>query len=596
VITQKRELAYLAIMRDLNNRQLYVRLLGYLKPYLAVFALSLVGMALTAGSEVALPVLVKPFLDGTFVEKNPHVILWTPVALVLIFAVRGGGGFLAQFGSAWVGNKVVLDLRQEMHSKILELPLSYIQTNQSGGIISRFSFDVNQVQYAVTQVVTVLVKDFLTLFGLFGYLLYLDWQLTTITLIMAPPIAVVVRYFNKRMRQSSLATQESMGELTNRVRETVDCAKVIRIYQGVDAESARFFKTTNKLRGVIMKQVSAAAANVPVVQFFAALATGVVIYYVTLRVQSEGSTVGGFVSFLAAMLMMTAPIKRLAGVTEHLQRGLAAAESIFELLDRPGEEDGGRSVEKLNGKIEFKNVNFAYSANEELVLKNINLSIAPGEKIAIVGASGSGKTTLVGLLPRFYDISAGELLVDDHEVRTLSLKSLRKNIALVSQETSLFYDTILANITYGCNQNASEDKILAAAEAAHVLEFAQKMPNGLRASVGEDGSNLSGGQRQRVAIARAILKDAQVVILDEATSALDSESEKYIQEALEVLTRGKTTIIIAHRFTTIEKADRIVVLDGGRIVEQGNHPDLLSARGVYANLYALQSSGVSAPL
>jgi len=583
-------------MRDLNNRQLYVRLLGYLKPYLAVFALSLVGMALTAGSEVALPVLVKPFLDGTFVEKNPHVILWTPVALVLIFAVRGGGGFLAQFGSAWVGNKVVLDLRQEMHSKILELPLSYIQTNQSGGIISRFSFDVNQVQYAVTQVVTVLVKDFLTLFGLFGYLLYLDWQLTTITLIMAPPIAVVVRYFNKRMRQSSLATQESMGELTNRVRETVDCAKVIRIYQGVDAESARFFKTTNKLRGVIMKQVSAAAANVPVVQFFAALATGVVIYYVTLRVQSEGSTVGGFVSFLAAMLMMTAPIKRLAGVTEHLQRGLAAAESIFELLDRPGEEDGGRSVEKLNGKIEFKNVNFAYSANEELVLKNINLSIAPGEKIAIVGASGSGKTTLVGLLPRFYDISAGELLVDDHEVRTLSLKSLRKNIALVSQETSLFDDTILANITYGCNQNASEDKILAAAEAAHVLEFAQKMPNGLRASVGEDGSNLSGGQRQRVAIARAILKDAQVVILDEATSALDSESEKYIQEALEVLTRGKTTIIIAHRFTTIEKADRIVVLDGGRIVEQGNHPDLLSARGVYANLYALQSSGVSAPL
>jgi len=583
-------------MRDLNNRQLYVRLLGYLKPYLAVFALSLVGMALTAGSEVALPVLVKPFLDGTFVEKNPHMILWTPVALVLIFAVRGGGGFLAQFGSAWVGNKVVLDLRQEMHSKILELPLSYIQTNQSGGIISRFSFDVNQVQYAVTQVVTVLVKDFLTLFGLFGYLLYLDWQLTTITLIMAPPIAVVVRYFNKRMRQSSLATQESMGELTNRVRETVDCAKVIRIYQGVDAESARFFKTTNKLRGVIMKQVSAAAANVPVVQFFAALATGVVIYYVTLRVQSEGSTVGGFVSFLAAMLMMTAPIKRLAGVTEHLQRGLAAAESIFELLDRPGEEDGGRSVEKLNGKIEFKNVNFAYSANEELVLKNINLSIAPGEKIAIVGASGSGKTTLVGLLPRFYDISAGELLVDDHEVRTLSLKSLRKNIALVSQETSLFDDTILANITYGCNQNASEDKILAAAEAAHVLEFAQKMPNGLRASVGEDGSNLSGGQRQRVAIARAILKDAQVVILDEATSALDSESEKYIQEALEVLTRGKTTIIIAHRFTTIEKADRIVVLDGGRIVEQGNHPDLLSARGVYANLYALQSSGVSAPL
>ena len=583
-------------MRDLNNRQLYVRLLGYLKPYLAVFALSLVGMALTAGSEVALPVLVKPFLDGTFVEKNPHVILWTPVALVLIFAVRGGGGFLAQFGSAWVGNKVVLDLRQEMHSKILELPLSYIQTNQSGGIISRFSFDVNQVQYAVTQVVTVLVKDFLTLFGLFGYLLYLDWQLTTITLIMAPPIAVVVRYFNKRMRQSSLATQESMGELTNRVRETVDCAKVIRIYQGVDAESARFFKTTNKLRGVIMKQVSAAAANVPVVQFFAALATGVVIYYVTLRVQSEGSTVGGFVSFLAAMLMMTAPIKRLAGVTEHLQRGLAAAESIFELLDRPGEEDGGRSIETLNGKIEFKNVNFAYSANEELVLKNINLSIAPGEKIAIVGASGSGKTTLVGLLPRFYDISAGELLVDDHEVRTLSLKSLRKNIALVSQETSLFDDTILANITYGCNQNASEDKILAAAEAAHVLEFAQKMPNGLRASVGEDGSNLSGGQRQRVAIARAILKDAQVVILDEATSALDSESEKYIQEALEVLTRGKTTIIIAHRFTTIEKADRIVVLDGGRIVEQGNHPDLLSARGVYANLYALQSSGVSAPL
>jgi len=579
-----------------QSSQLYFRLLNYLKPYWVVFAISLVGMVLTAASEVALPVLIKPFLDGTFVDKNPSLLTWTPIAVVLLFLCRGVGGFLAQFGSSWVGNKIVLDLRQEMHARILELPLSSLQSTKSGSVISRFTFDVNQVQYAVTQVVTVLVKDFLTLFGLFFYLLYLDWKLTAITLIMAPPISVAVKYFNKRMRASSRATQDSMGELTSRVQETVDCAKVIRVYEGFKPEGNRFFETTNKLRGAIMKQVSAAAANVPIVQFFAALATGVVIYYVTLQAQSNDASVGGFVSFLAAMLMMTAPIKRLAGVTEHLQRGLAAAESIFQLIDQSSEEDGGVIVGKLSGKIEFRNVSFAYTPNDGPVLKNISLCINSGERVAIVGASGSGKTTLSNLLPRFYEVTSGSLLVDDQEIQSLSLKSLRKNIALVSQETSLFNDTILANITYGSNQAKSQDEIRAAAEAAYVLEFAEKMPNGLRTVVGEHGSNLSGGQRQRVAIARAILKDAQVVILDEATSALDSESEKYIQEALEILTRGKTTIIIAHRFTTIEKADRIVVLDSGQIVEQGNHADLLSAGGVYANLYALQSSGVSRPL
>ncbi len=575
-----------------KSTQLYLRLLQYLRPYLLVFFISLLGMVLAAGSEVALPVLIKPFLDGTFIQKDRSLLVWTPVALILIVVCRGGGGFLAQFGSAWVGNKIVMDLRLQMHQKILELPLSYFSSNKSGSVISRFTFDVYQVENSVTQVVTVLVKDFLTLAGLLGYLLYLDWKLTAITLIMVPPIAIIVRYFNARLRASSRAIQTAMGELTANVQETVEGIKVIRIYDGYKTEAERFQVTANNLRGVIMKQISAAAANVPLVQFFAVLATGVVIYYVILEAQADKATVGSFVSFLAAMLMMTAPIKRLAGVTQHIQRGLAAAESIFGLLDEvPEKQTGSVSISDVSGRIEFDNVVFSYGDANSNAIDGLSLDINPGETIALVGASGSGKTTLANLVPRFFEPTNGCIRLDGYDIRTLTLKSLRKNIALVSQETMLFNDSILGNIAYGSNSTSEEEKIQRAANAANVTEFSQRLPAGLGSSVGEKGSNLSGGQRQRVAIARAVLKEAKVVILDEATSALDSESERFVQEAIDNLTHEKTTIIIAHRLSTIENVDRIVVLERGKIAEMGTHSELLAKGGIYSKMVALQKGG-----
>ena len=578
-------------MKSEKSAQLYLRLLGYLRPYSLVFSISIFGMILAAATEVALPIVIKPFLDGTFIDKDPSLMTWAPIALVLIFLVRGVGGFIAQYASAWVGNKMVMDLREEMFEKILVLPLKYFHEHSSGSQLSKFTFDVSLVQYAATQVITVFVKDTLTVVGLLGYLIYLDWQLTLISLIMLPPIALVVRYFNGRLRWASRETQDSVGAVTEVVQETIDCNKVVKIFSGQADARERFFEVSNKLRRLLMKQTMAVAANVPIVQFIAAIATAIVIYHVMGQVRADQTTVGGFVSYLAALLMLTSPIKRLTGIMEHLQRGLAACESVFGLIDEKQEDDAGtRELKNVRGELIFENVSFKYPDSAEYALEGIDLTIKPGESVAIVGSSGSGKTTLANMLPRFFAPSNGKVIIDGQEISGIKLKSLRANIALVSQEVSLFNDSVMANVTYGSGGVVDVEQVNAASDAAFASEFIQKLPDGYESLVGEKGMKLSGGQRQRLAIARALYKDAPIVIMDEATSALDATSEMLVKEAFEELRQGRTTIIIAHRFSTIEKADRIVVMDNGRIAEVGTHDELMKRKGRYEKLYAVYAS------
>jgi subfamily B ATP-binding cassette protein MsbA len=576
----------------MTNTQLYARLLGYIKPYWRTFSISILGMAVAAATEALLPALLKPMLDGTFVHRDDTVIRWAPVFLLLIFFVRGVASFAGTFAIGWVGNKLVMDLREEMFRKLLSLPTRFYDDHSTGQLISKLTYDVTQVTAAATNVVTVILRDTIIVIGLMGWLLYLNWKLTMLTLVMIPLIAVIIKLISNRERDASRMTQVAMGDITQVIEESVTAHKVVKLFGGQPYEKARFGNQANWVRRHAMKQVVAGAANVPIVQMVAALALAIIMYLAIQQARTDESTVGGFLSFIAAMLMLTAPAKRIAGVSEFLQRGLAAAESVFELIDTPSETDEGKeTIARAKGNLAFEHVSLSYQADERMALRDVCLDIPAGQSVALVGASGSGKSTMANLVPRFYLPTSGRITLDGHDLSDLTLASLRANIALVSQEVVLFNDTIAANIAYGQMREVPDEEIIAAAQAAHAMEFIRDLPEGMNTLVGEKGVRLSGGQRQRLAIARAILKNAPVLILDEATSALDSESERHVQAALETLMQGRTTLVIAHRLSTIEKADRIVVMQKGQIVETGTHRELLDKSGVYAQLHRIQFDG-----
>ena len=576
----------------MNSKDLYFRLLKYVIPYRKAFVFSLLGTVAFAATEPAMPALLKPLLDETFVAKNPDSLTRLPLLLMLLFIVRGIASFISGYGMKWVATRVVMDLRREMFDKLQTLPIHYFDNHSSGNIISKHTFNAARVTAAATQVVVTLVKDSLIIIGLLAYALYLNWQLSLIVFLIAPPTALIINYFSKRMRKLSRSLQDSVGELTRVIQEAINGNREIKIFGGEDYEKQRFQKINNWIRRYHMKVAAASEMNVPVVQVLTAASLTIVVYFAALQSQSGEITVGEFVALITALALLSSPIKRLTKVNVHLQGGLAAAESVFSLIDEFQEIDHGQTVvDRASGNIEFINVSYTHYGSEGPVLHDVNLKIAAGETIALVGPSGGGKTTLASLLPRFYNPSAGTILLDGTDTQELKLTSLREQIAYVGQHIILFNETVAANIAYGAQgRDAGEQEIRDAAERAHALEFIEKLPDGFNTLIGENGVRLSAGQRQRIAIARALIKDAPVLILDEATSALDTESEKIVQLALDTLRSGRTSLIIAHRLSTIENADRIMAMQDGRIVEEGTHSELLQRDGVYARLYKAQTS------
>jgi subfamily B ATP-binding cassette protein MsbA len=576
----------------MNSKQLYLRLLKYVFPYRKAFLFSLLGTVVFAATEPAMPALMKPLLDETFVTRNQESLMHLPLLLILLFFVRGIASFISGYGMAWVSTRVVMDLRQEMFFKLQTLPAHYFDNHSSGNIISKHTFNVSRVTTAATKVIVTLVKDSLTIIGLLAYALYVNWQLSLVVFIIAPPTAVVIHYFSRRMRKLSRSLQESVGNLTRVIQEAISGNREIKIFGGEDFEKERFQKINNWIRRYHMKVAVSSEVNVPIVQIFTVSALSIVVYFASVQSSSGEITVGEFVSLLTALALLSSPIKRLTKLNVHLQAGLAAAESVFELIDEDPEIDRGQKViERTRGEIEFSDISYTHYGNEEPVLHDINIKIAAGESIALVGPSGGGKTTLASLLPRFYNPSAGRILLDGTDIQEIRLTNLREQIAYVGQHIILFNETVAANIAYGAQRRkVTDEEIRQVAEKAHALEFIEKMPDGMNTLIGENGVRLSAGQRQRVAIARALIKDAPILILDEATSALDTESEKIVQLALETLRQGRTSLIIAHRLSTIENADRIMAMKDGRIVEEGPHNELLKLDGVYARLYKAQAT------
>ncbi len=568
---------------------IYRRLLTYVSPYWKGFALAVMGMVVVAATEPAFAALMRPMLDGSFVDKDPVTIKWVPIGILGIFIARGIGGFLVKYYMEWVGRSVIRDLRKKMFAHLMILPAVFYDKNSKGHITSKLIYDVEQVASAASNAVTILIRDSLTILGLLGWMTYLSWKLTLFFIVVTPLIGLVIVYVSKRFRQISRRIQSSMGDVSQITHQVIDSNRVVKIYNGEKYEAAQFNLANEFNRKQHLKMAITGGTSVPITQFFAALAIVGIMYYATSDPLLEVVTVGTFISFIAASMLLMTPMKRLTQVNANLQKGIAAAESIFELLGKKSETDSGDKIlDNVQGKIIFSNVSFAYDEIKGKVLDDFSLTIQPGQTIAIVGRSGSGKSTIANLLPRFYDVLEGNVTLDGVPIKDIKLSDLRKHISLVSQEITLFNDSIGNNIAYGQDYNQNKHDLIEAAIAAHAMEFINELPNGLDTIVGDKGVLLSGGQRQRIAIARALLKNAPILILDEATSALDTESERFIQDGLNKLMVGKTTLVIAHRLSTIEKADLIIVLEKGKIVEQGTHKDLIKLGKKYAALHHLQ--------
>jgi subfamily B ATP-binding cassette protein MsbA len=573
---------------ELSSWMVYKRLLVYVKPYWFAFIISFLAFALYGASQALSAKWLEHVIDAIeqgALEKRTLLAL----AVLGIFLMRGVGTFVGSYAISHVGREVVHRLRTELFDRMLTLPSDYYQHSSSGEMLAKLTYNVDQVTGAVTNAVKTVLREGLTVIGLFGYLFYLNWKLTLIFIAAAPFIAVVVTVASKRMRKLSRRLQQSVGDITSAASETIKGYQIVRIFGGTEFERSRFNAASDRNRRQFMKMVVTQSLNTPAVQLLIAMALAGLLYIAMHPSVMGAMSTGAFVAYLTAAGLITKPLRALSNLSTVIQKGIAASESVFSVIDEAPEQDSGRySVKRARGELRFSKVGFRYRDDSEVVLRDLNLHVSSGQTVALVGRSGGGKSTLASLLPRFNAGWSGCIELDGIPLEEYRLENLREQIALVNQHVVLFNGTIADNIAYGAMADCSQEQVRAAAEAAHVTEFADRLPEGLQTEVGESGLLLSGGQRQRIAIARAILKDAPILILDEATSALDTESERHIQEALEQVMRGRTTLVIAHRLSTIEKADIIVVLEQGRIVEQGGHQALLELGGAYAALYRMQ--------
>ncbi len=570
--------------RTIADREIYHRLLTFVRPYWRQFGYAIASMIALAATEWMLPALLKPLIDKNFDIAHEREGYVTAGLLVVLFAIRGLLNYVDMIALQWVAQRTIADLRMGMFKTLVRLPASFFDNRASGELISKFTFDVTQVAQATTRVIEVLIKDTAIITVLFGYLFYVNWHMTVVLVLFAAPIGFIVRRASQRMRQMSRRLQESVGAINQVAEESVRGHREVKIFDGYDHESQRFDRAINDARKFHMKVVGSSATIVPLIQLCVSFGIALMVVLAVQAAAGGTMTRGDFIAFITATALVLPPTKRLAGVNEFLQRGLAAADSIFALVDVAPEIDEGRAHAKLRGEIRFEHVSLRYG--DRIALDDINLDIRAGETVALVGRSGGGKTSLVNLVPRFYPLTSGRLLIDGRLIEDYTLTGLRRHIAYVGQHIVLFNDTLYNNIAYGALRNVDRAAVERVAAEAQVSAFSAALPHGLDTLIGENGVRLSGGQRQRVAIARALLKDAPILILDEATAALDNEAERLVQDALNTVRRGRTSLIVAHRLSTIEQADRIVVLDGGRIVESGTHGDLLAAGGAYARLYS----------
>ena len=580
-----------------DSKALYLRLLRHVAPYWRPFALGAAMMIVLGLTEPAFPAILE-MIVSSFEDRALDSVPLYAAFFLGVFLVRGLSSFFSVFLLESVAARLVLDLRQDMFDRLMRIPAPAYDNVASGALISKVTFDAQQVTDAATRAVTVLVRDSVAVIGLLGWMLWIDWKLTLIALATAPVVMAIVVYFSRRLRRMAHGVQQTMGDVTHVLQESIEGHKVVKVFSGQDYETRRFTDAANRVRRFQVKFAAAGAATAPIAQMITAVALAIILLLCAGQFEAGEIAISDFVSFFTAMALLFSPIKRLTRVNALIQKGIAAAASVFAMIDASVETNTGSvCIGRAEGRLEFDKVSFRYHGDGgPPVLDAVSITIERGETVALIGPSGSGKTTMAGLIPRFFDPDHGCVKLDGIDLRDITLESLRANVALVSQDIVLFDDSVAANIAYGATAGTSRASITDAAHAAHAMEFIEAMPQRLDTLIGERGVRLSGGQRQRLAIARAVLKDAPVLILDEATSSLDSESERYIQDAVEKLRAGRTTLVIAHRLSTIEGADRIVVMEHGRIADIGTHAELIKRNGLYAGLYRFQFSRRDHPM
>ncbi|MFP1739923.1 lipid A ABC transporter ATP-binding protein/permease MsbA [Lonsdalea quercina] len=575
--------------QDLSTWQTFRRLWPMITPFKTGLFVAGVALVMNAASDTLMLSLLKPLLDDGFGKADRNVLVWMPLAIIGLMVMRGISSYISSYCVAWVSGKVVMNMRRRLFSHIMGMPVSFFDQQSTGTLLSRITYDTEQVAASSSDALVTVIREGASIIGLFILMFWYSWQLSLILIVIAPIVSYSIRLVSKRFRNISKNMQNTMGQVTTSAEQMLKGHKEVLIFGGQKVEAERFDSVSNRMRQQNMKMVSASSISDPVVQFIASLALAFVLYAASFPSVMETLTAGTITVVFSAMFTLMRPLKSLTNVNAQFQRGMAACQTLFTILDMEQETDKGkRVIERAKGDLEFRHVDFAYPGKETLALNDISLHVPPGKTVALVGRSGSGKSTIANLITRFYDIQSGEIILDGHDLRDYTLSSLRNQVALVSQNVHLFNDTIANNIAYAYDKSFSREDIERAATMAHAMDFISKMENGLDTVIGENGVLLSGGQRQRIAIARALLRDCPILILDEATSALDTESERAIQSALDELQKDRTALVIAHRLSTIENADEILVVEDGRIIERGNHHDLIVRDGAYAQLHKMQ--------